>query len=224
MCRGEQLVDGGLRTQAIQQRSSGTDAGLYLADQRPEPRSVFRGATLERSVGQVEQLFGPVSEALASDVALEPFATGHCEAVHSIALRGEAIGELGARVVTEHPRLPYEAFFDAVPRSHLEFFERLELSFRGPDVLCVHGGLDPSGGLVENQRADDLIWGTESFPDEYDRDESVVYGHWNNAVVDGGRPRPRIVNNTYGIDTIAYGVLTAVRFPDERVFQSDRPR
>jgi hypothetical protein len=50
-----------------------------------------------------------------------------------------------------------------------------------------------------------------------------VYGHWNNADIDSaGWPRPRVIGNTVGIDTIAHGVLTAIRLPDHEVIQSRR--
>jgi hypothetical protein len=50
-----------------------------------------------------------------------------------------------------------------------------------------------------------------------------VYGHRNNAVVSAdGWPSPAILGRTIGIDTISHGVLTAVRLPDGRVFQSAR--
>ena len=53
--------------------------------------------------------------------------------------------------------------------------------------------------------------------------EVVVYGHWNNATLNAdGWPAPTIVGRTLGIDTISHGVLTAVRLPDQRVFQSAR--
>ena len=53
--------------------------------------------------------------------------------------------------------------------------------------------------------------------------EDVVVFHWNNAELDAdGWPRPKIVGNTIGIDTISHGVLTAIRMPDRQVFQSAR--
>ena len=36
---------------------------------------------------------------------------------------------------------PTEAFFDCVPKSHVEFFESLRTSYQGPDCVCTHGGL-----------------------------------------------------------------------------------
>ena len=62
------------------------------------------------------------------------------------------------------------------------------------------------------------------FLDSYDGKDTIVYGHWRNCVIgEDGLPRPRIGDGkTYGIDTIADGVLTAIRFPGERIFQSSR--
>jgi len=37
-----------------------------------------------------------------------------------------------------------------------------------------------------------------------------------------GWPAPRVVGRTIGIDTIKHGVLTAIRLPDARLFQSAR--
>ena len=66
----------------------------------------------------------------------------------------------------------------------------------------------------------------EGFPDSYRGSEPVVYGHWGNAVLNrDGWPSPNVMGNrTYGIDTIAHGVLTAMRFPDGKVLQSGRHR
>jgi len=69
-----------------------------------------------------------------------------------------------------------------------------------------------------------LIWGTDDFLETYEGEDTIVYGHWRNCVIgEAGFPRPRIGNGkTYGIDTIAEGVLTAMRFPDGRIFQSSK--
>ena len=42
------------------------------------------------------------------------------------------------------------------------------------------------------------------------------------AVLPAQTPRPRIIGATYGLDTIAHGVLTAVRLPGPYVLQSAR--
>ncbi len=135
----------------------------------------------------------------------------------------EELGRLGARVVLERASLPYQAFFDHVPPEHVAFFLSLTIFCRTPDAVCVHGGLDPDTGRAEEQTAEDLIWGTDSFPALYRGRDSIVYGHANNPVMDDtGWPHPRIVGNTYGLDTSGAGVLTALRLPDGAVFQSRR--
>ena len=130
----------------------------------------------------------------------------------------------GVRLVTEKLRLPYHLFFDLLPPEHLAFFEGLKPFHRSRDAVCVHGGLDPDGGPVESQEVESLIWGTGDFLDEYRGDDAIVYGHWDNAVLDRSLwPRPCIKENkTFGIDTISHGVLTAIRLPDGEVFQSNR--
>lgn len=128
----------------------------------------------------------------------------------------------GPRLFTEEVRLPYELFFESLPTSHVEFFTTLPSFHRSPDVLCVHAGLNPAVPSMEEQNPRTLIWGDLSFPGSYTGLESVVYGHWGNCERDElGRSRPRQVNRTYGIDSIKTGVLTAMRFPDLEVFQSE---
>ena len=132
----------------------------------------------------------------------------------------------GAAMLTERIRLPYNLFFDALPQTHVEFFENLKLVYRSEDVLCVHGGSRPGVESVEAQNPRDNTWGCDGFPERYHGEQAVVYGHKNHHDVDeSGWPMPHILDNaTFGIDTISSGVLTAVRFPDRRVFQSRRFR
>ena len=60
-------------------------------------------------------------------------------------------------------------------------------------------------------------------PEDYRGVEIVAYGHFNNAELDhDGWPRPRVIGATIGLDTIAHGVLTAMRLSDRRLFQSTR--
>jgi serine/threonine protein phosphatase 1 len=135
----------------------------------------------------------------------------------------EAIKDRGSALYLGKCELPYEAFFDAVPRAHREFFDQLQFSIRTDDCFCSHAGVDPEIERLEDQMYSTLVWGASRFPDEYRRDETIVYGHWNNAVIDGdGWPGPRIVGRTYGIDTIKHGVLTAVSLPGGHVIQSAR--
>lgn len=137
-------------------------------------------------------------------------------------LREEA-ENLGPRLVLERPSLPYELFFDAMSAEHISFLTSLHPFCRTPDAVCVHGGLDPDAGRVEEQRSEDLLWGTDGFPDRYKGEEFVLYGHSNDFVLDERSwPRPRIVGRTCCLDTISSGVLTAFRLPEGIAIQSER--
>ena len=127
----------------------------------------------------------------------------------------------GPRLLLEKVALPYDAFFEAMPREHVEFFRTLKVFHRTADAVCVHGGLDPRRGPVETQTRHALIWGTDTFLADYAGPDLVMYGHWDNSVRgDHGRRAPAVGRASIGIDTISYGVLTAFRLPDRRVFQS----
>ena len=134
-----------------------------------------------------------------------------------------AISEAGLRLYTESDALPYDAFFDVMPESHLRFFESLQTYYESPECICVHAGLSPQVARIEEQSRHSLMLGDRSFPALYQGPKTVVYGHWRNPVIDGnGWPMPRIIGRTIGIDTIAQGVLTALRLPGQQVFQSAR--
>jgi serine/threonine protein phosphatase 1 len=127
----------------------------------------------------------------------------------------------GLAVYEGHCELPYELFFGAMPDEHVSFFRELLPYHVTDDCICSHGGLNPAIKKIEDQHWKDLVWGTSRFPDGYAGAEAIVYGHWNNAELDdAGRPRPRIVGRTFGLDTISHGVLTAVRLPDRMFYQS----
>lgn len=136
---------------------------------------------------------------------------------------GRASG--GLALYTEQATLPYEVFFDAMPPTHHTFFHSLVLVHVTADGICAHAGIDPTVPTVEDQSARTFTWGAAGFPDEYKGGLPVIYGHFNNAVLDAaGWPHPRITQHALGIDTISHGVLTAVRLPDRKVFQSHRTR
>jgi serine/threonine protein phosphatase 1 len=119
--------------------------------------------------------------------------------------------------------LPYDVFFDQMPPDHVQFFEALRPYHQTTDCVCSHGGLDPRVDRLDGQSRYALLWGAGTFPDDYEGQDVVVYGHRNNALLtDGGWPAPRTIGRTIGIDTIAFGVLTAMRLPDRTLFQSAR--
>lgn len=156
-------------------------------------------------------------------LGMEAMPTIESYAPQAAAEIGARLAELGPRVILEKVPLPYELFFNAIPAEHRAFLSGLKPIFRTPEAIFVHGGIDPAGGKAEAQPIDHLIWGVDAFPDEYRGDDTIVYGHANNAVLDEkGWPHPRIVGRTYGLDTIAHGVLTALRLPDGAILQSRR--
>ena len=134
-----------------------------------------------------------------------------------------ALSTHGAEIVMERIELPYSLFFDLMPSSHHSFFDNLKLYHRTEDGIFSHGGLDPRGGPIETQPRDSLIWGTIDFAEDYHGSETLVYGHWNSAVINGqGLPEPRINNQTIGIDMSRHGFLCAVRLPDRKIYRGSR--
>lgn len=135
----------------------------------------------------------------------------------------EAASAAGPELVLGRRELPYSAFFDAVPRRHMEFLEGLRPHHQTADGIFAHAGVDPRVARLEDQTKAALIWGAPGFPADYHGEATVVHGHWGNpAMGHDGWPRPRISGRTISIDTIAHGILTAVRLPDGRLFQSGR--
>jgi Calcineurin-like phosphoesterase len=156
-------------------------------------------------------------------LGMEGFQTVRSYSATAAATLREEAEKAGPRLVLERVPLPYEIFFEAVPVEHTTFLTNLQTFCRTPDAVCVHGGLDPGAGRVEEQRSEDLIWGTDGFPERYLGEEFVLYGHANNFVLDQKSwPHPRILGRTFGLDTISSGILTALRLPSGTVFQSDR--
>lgn len=118
--------------------------------------------------------------------------------------------------------LPYAQFFDLLPAAHRQFFSSLVRWHETAECLCAHAGVDPAATAFDPE-ARALVWGARGFPDEYAGDRPVVYGHMNNAHVDDDDwPHPRVVGTTFGLDTIAHGVLTAIRLPGPYILQSAR--
>jgi serine/threonine protein phosphatase 1 len=137
----------------------------------------------------------------------------------------KAAREAGLRLYTGSHQLPYHLFFEALPPAHRAFFGGLRSCFQAEDCICVHAGVHPgfAADAPHEHPRNSLVWGARDFPEAYAGASTVVYGHHNNADIDAnGWPHPRVLGATIGIDTIAHGVLTAMRFPDRRVFQSAR--
>ena len=140
----------------------------------------------------------------------------------AVAIR-EAMVSAGATLILGQCALPYEIFVDCMSAEHLRFFEGLRLFCQTEDCLCVHGGLDTRIANVRDQSPHALIWGAGDFPNGYEGAEPVVYGHRNNTILTADNwPAPMVVGRTFGIDSISHGILTAIRLPDQRIYQSAR--
>jgi serine/threonine protein phosphatase 1 len=156
-------------------------------------------------------------------LGMEAFDTIRSYSVDAARVLQKAASDAGLELYMGDSPLPYKTFFDSVPADHLRFFEALRPYHLSRDCVCVHGGLDPRIPRIQDQPRRVLIWGADGFPGGYEGAEIVVYGHWNNATLNADRwPAPAITGRTIGIDTIDHGVLTAIRLPDRRVFQSAR--
>lgn len=154
-------------------------------------------------------------------IGMDAFATIRSYSSEAERVIQAALAAAGRQLLTRGLALPYDALFDAMPATHHQFFDQLALSFQNGDGVFTHAGIDPGIARLADQPRESLQWGHPQFPQDYAGEAPLVYGHWNNAEVDeAGRPHPRIIGRTIGIDTIAHGVLTAIRLPDRRVFQS----
>jgi serine/threonine protein phosphatase 1 len=103
------------------------------------------------------------------------------------------------------------AFCQALPESHRQFMQNLELSFTCGDFFFTHAGVRPGIPLRE-QREQDLLWIREDFLlHEEDFGKIIVHGHTP-------AKEPDIRPNRINIDTGAYatGRLTCL------VLQGDR--
>jgi serine/threonine protein phosphatase 1 len=194
------------------------DAILRFRDESPAEAVCLRG-NHEDWLLRTQADYSRHSWLLGMD-ALETIRSYSLEAERALL---DALERTGLGLYLGRTKLPYGAFFDAMPEAHRTFFAGLALSFRRDGCIFTHAGLNPRLASLADQPADSCIWGDAEFPDAYTGDETVVYGHWNNATVDSdGWPRPRAIGNTIGIDTIAHGILTAIRLPDREVIQSRR--
>ena len=111
-----------------------------------------------------------------------------------------------------------------LPPGHEDFFRGLRLYYREGDYLCVHAGLGHAllretdiDYVLRRARSEDLLWDRSTIDLPHSLGVTLVYGHtpsldfrvrWNPPF-------------SIGIDTGAVygGKLTAIRLPDETVFQ-----
>lgn len=86
---------------------------------------------------------------------------------------------------------------NALPKSHLDFLSRLELTLEMGNYLLVHAGINPYEPL-KRQTPEDLLWiRSEFLESESNYGVVIVHGH---SVTDA----PEVRDNRIGIDTGAY--------------------
>lgn len=113
-------------------------------------------------------------------------------------------------------RLPavQEAAQRAVPARHLDFLDRLPLTFRTPDLFMVHAGVR-AGVALDAQVEDDLVWIRGAFLTDRTTDYGVLVVHGHTVV-----PTPTHYGNRVALDTGAgYGdPLTAAVFEEREAY------
>ena len=111
-----------------------------------------------------------------------------------------------------------------LPKSHEEFLLSLRLHYRAADYVFVHAGLgkkelrsDDIDHALRGSRAEDILWSRTTCELPHRLGVTLIYGHTPNEDFDVRWNLPFSI----GIDTGAVygGPLTAIRLPDETVFQ-----
>ncbi len=108
-------------------------------------------------------------------------------------------------ILSSNPDGIFSAMKEKVPQSHIDFFDRLQVSISFGDYFFCHAGVRP-GIELGKQNEQDLIWIRYEFLDHKNSfGKIVVHGHTISNEVEF---RP----NRIGIDTGAYatGCLTAL--------------
>jgi serine/threonine protein phosphatase 1 len=130
---------------------------------------------------------------------------------------------IGPSLINDHLPLSYDAFFQEVPEAHKNYIRQMVGYYRDGQTVFVHGGVSKNYTKVENEDGHVLRWGYSDFPDGYVGNDTIVYGHNSErAILKDERPFPGEKNNTICIDTVKYGVLTAISMPSRKVIQSNK--
>lgn len=110
-----------------------------------------------------------------------------------------------SRLSNQQVAVLQHAFYEAMPQTHLKFFQNLKSSFTCGDFFFVHAGVNPNID-IERQNERDLFWIREEF--------LRFSGDFGKIVVHGHTPvrEAEIWPNRINIDTGAYatGCLTCL--------------
>lgn len=132
-----------------------------------------------------------------------------------------AMRKAGPDLISEGLLLPYDAFFDEVPASHMALLESMVDYYEDEACICVHAGISPRGESLVDMEARKFRWGFEGFPEAYTGKKAVIYGHWSRkAKLEAGRVIPYTTRNTVCLDTLSLGVLSAMMMPGAVVLQA----
>ncbi|WP_294392555.1 metallophosphoesterase family protein [uncultured Sphingomonas sp.] len=99
-----------------------------------------------------------------------------------------------------------------VPRSAIDWMDRLPLSYRSGSYFFVHAGIKP-GVPLARQRERDMLWIKEAFTDDVSlHPMMIVHGH--SVRIEG----PELLHNRIGLDTGAYrsDILSALGLEGSR--------
>lgn len=104
-----------------------------------------------------------------------------------------------------------------IPKTHLEFLDKLVLYYATDDFIFVHAGLRP-GRALEKQSESDLLWIRDEFIESgYDWGKIVVFGHTPLA-------EPLFKANKIGVDTGAvYGRVLSCCDVRQRICWNSEP-
>jgi serine/threonine protein phosphatase 1 len=111
-----------------------------------------------------------------------------------------------------------------IPKTHEAFFRKLKLHYREGDYLFVHAGLSNSAlnesdleYALRRTEMEDFLWNRTTGDLPHKLGVTIIYGHTPSSDLQVRWNSPFSI----GIDTGAVygGKLTAIRLPDETIFQ-----
>lgn len=128
---------------------------------------------------------------------------------------------------TEWQPLPYQRFFDALPKPHLEFLTGgLDLIYEHNGIVCTHAGLDPLKPLDQQTETDLLQCNPVPLFRSWPGPQTLVVGHTPTESIDPSSiGKPLLRQDVVCLDTnpASTGVLSAIRFPERTLIQVGKP-
>jgi hypothetical protein len=123
-------------------------------------------------------------------LGMEAFDTIRSYSVDAARVLRDAVTLAGPELFLGGCTLPYDVFFDCLPENPYSILRRFTAVLPGSGLRVHAWGTGPRVAGVHAQAPDALLWSADGFPHLYDGLETVVYGHWNNAVLNDERRLP----------------------------------